>query len=277
MSVAGSYGETRWGRSTCFNQRMGRCSDVPAMLRLLRHSFNLRKAKRWTTFVVKVKSITGVAPKGRSAWLYFRFNLSFRDVEELMAQRGIDVSYETIRCWTIKFGPLIARRLKKRRVPPTGRWHLDEMVCKIGGRRMYLWRAVDDEGEVLDVVVQRRRDTEAALKLIKRLLRNQPVEPESITTDGLASYGAALEQLELRHLHRPGRLRDNNRVENSHLPIRRRERQQQSFKSQASAQRFLTTHAAIYNTFNTQRHLISRSTLRRLRAEADTAWTAAVV
>ena len=212
-----------------------------------------------------------------AVWLYFRFNLSFRDVEELMAQRGIDVSYETIRCWTIKFGPLIARRLKKRRVPPTGRWHLDEMVCKIGGRRMYLWRAVDDEGEVLDVVVQRQRDTEAALKLIRRLLRNQPVEPETITTDGLASYGAALDQLELRHLHRPGRLRDNNRVENSHLPIRRRERQHQRFKSQASAQRFLTTHAAIYTTFNFQRHLISRPTLRCFRAEANAAWEAAVV
>nr|WP_282452812.1 DDE-type integrase/transposase/recombinase [Brevundimonas pishanensis] len=115
--------------------------------------------------------------------------------------------------------------MKKRKVSPTDRWHLDEMVCKIGGRRMYLWRAVDDQGEVLDVMVQRRRDTEAVLKLLKRLLRNQPVEPESITTDGLASYGAALHQLELRCLHRHGRLRDNNRVENSHLPIPRRERQ----------------------------------------------------
>lgn len=95
--------------------------------------------------------------------LYFRFSLSFRDVEELLAQRGIDVSYETIRCWTIKFGPLIARRLRKRRPRPTPHWHLDEMVCSIGGRRMYLWRAVDDEGEVLDLLVQRRRDTDAAL------------------------------------------------------------------------------------------------------------------
>ena len=141
---------------------------------------------------------------------------------------------------------------------------------------MYLWHAVDDEGEVLDLVVQRRRDTQAAMKLLKRLLNNQPVEPESITTDGLASYGAALDQLDLRHLHRPGRLRGNNRVENSHLPIRRRGRQHQRFKSPASAQRFLTTHAAIYNTFKIRRHLIGRPTLRRFRAEADAAWAIAV-
>lgn len=140
---------------------------------------------------------------------------------------------------------------------------------------MYLWRAVDDEGEVLDVVVQRRRNHEAALKLLGLLLRNQPVDPQSITTDGLASYGSALQELGLKHLHRPGRLRDNNRVENSHLPIRRRERQQQGFKSQASAQKFLTTHAVIYNTFNVQRHLISRPSLRLFRAEADAAWAAA--
>lgn len=210
-----------------------------------------------------------------AVWLYFRFSLSLRDVEELLAQRGIDVSYETIRCWTKKFGPLIARRLKKRRPTPSPRWHLDEMVCWIGGRRMYLWRAVDDEGEVLDLVVQRRRNTEAALKLLSRLLRNQSIEPERITTDGLASYGAALRELGLIQVHRPGRLRENNRVENSHLPIRRRERQQQGFKSQASAQRFLTAHAAIYNTFNVQRHLISRPTLRRFRADANAAWTAA--
>lgn len=210
-----------------------------------------------------------------AVWLYFRFSLSLRDVEELLAERGVEVSYETIRCWTIKFGPLIARRLKKRRPAPSPRWHLDEMVCWIGGRHMYLWRAVDDEGEVLDLVVQRRRDTDAALKILKRLLRNQPIEPEQIVTDGLGSYSAALDELGLRRLHQPGRLRENNRAENSHLPIRRRERQQQLFKSQASAQRFLTTHAAIYNTFYTQRHLISRPTLRRFRAKADAAWAAA--
>ena len=123
--------------------------------------------------------------------------------------------------------------------------------------------------------MQRRRDNEAALKLLGRLLRNQPVDPERITTEGLASYGSALRELGLKHLHRPGRLRENNRVENSHLPIRRRERQQQGFKSKASAQKFLTTHAAIYNTFNLQRHLISRPTLRRFRAEANAAWAVA--
>jgi transposase-like protein len=110
-----------------------------------------------------------------AVWLCFRFSLSFRDVEQLLAQRGIDVSYETVRCWTIKFGPLIARRLKRRRPAPSPRWHLDEMVCWNGGKRMYLSRDVDDEGEVLDLVVQRRRDTEAATKPLKRLLHNQPV------------------------------------------------------------------------------------------------------
>lgn len=207
-----------------------------------------------------------------AVWLYFRFTLSFRDVEELLAQRGIEVSYETIRCWTIKFGPLIAKNLKRKRPAPSPRWHLDEVICTIGGKRMYLWRAVDDEGEVLDVMVQKRRDHVAALKLLKRLLRNQPVEPEAIVTDGLASYGSALRELGLERIHRPGRLRENNRAENSHLPIRRRERKMQLFKSQSSAQRFLTTHASVYNTFYTQRHLISRDTLRTFRSVAHDAW-----
>ena len=211
----------------------------------------------------------------QAVWLYFRFTMSLRDVEELLAARGVDVSYETIRVWTIKFGPLIARRLKRLRPAPSPRWHLDEVVCSIGGKRVYLWRAVDDEGEVLDLVVQAKRDAAAALQLLNRLLRNQPVAPERITTDGLRSYGAALEQLGLRSLHQLGRLRENNRAENSHLPIRRRERKQQGFKSAASAQRFLTTHAAIYNTFYTQSHLISRRTLRVYREAAHQAWSRA--
>jgi putative transposase len=210
-----------------------------------------------------------------AVWLYFRFTLSIRDVEELLAQRGIEVSRETIRCWVIKFGPLIAANLRRRRGPPTGRWHLDEMVVKIGGRRMWLWRAVDDEGEVLDVLVQKRRNKAAALKLLRKLLRNQGIHPETITTDKLASYRAALRELGLTGRHRPGGMRANNRAENSHLAIRRRERKQQKFKSQGSAQRFLASHAAVYNAFNTQPHLIRRPTLRLFRAAAHEAWAAA--
>jgi transposase-like protein len=210
-----------------------------------------------------------------AVWLYFRFTLSLRDVEELLAQRGIEVSYETIRCWTIKFGPLIAANLRRRRSPPTGRWHLDEMVVKIGGRRMWLWRAVDDEGEVLDVLVQKRRNKHAALKLFRKLLRNQGIHPETITTDKLASCRAAARVLGLTGRHRPGGMRENNRAENSHLVIRRRERKQQKFKSQGSAQRFLGTHGPIYNTFNLQPHLIRRPTLRRFRADAHQTWAAA--
>ena len=212
-----------------------------------------------------------------AVWLYFRFTLSIRDVEELMAQRGIQVSREAVRCWVNKFGPLIAANLRRRRGPPTGRWHLDEMVVKIAGRRMYLWRAVDDEGEVLDVLVQKRRNATAAMKLLRRLLKNQAVAPETITTDKLASYGAALQVAGLADRHRPGGMRENNRAENSHLVIRRRERKQQKFKSQGSAQRFLASHSAVYNAFNLQPHLISRPTLRILRAQADQAWEAATV
>jgi len=213
----------------------------------------------------------------QAVWLYFRFTLSFRDVEELLAQRGIEVSYETIRCWAIKFGPQIARNLRRREHRASPRWHLDEMVCTVAGKRMYLWRAVDDEGVVLDLVMQARRDTGAALKLLRRLLRNNRVPPEAIVTDGLASYGAALKALNLAHRHRHGRLRENNRAENSHLPIRRRERKMQGFKSAPSAQRFLTTYAAIYNAFYVQRHLICRPTLRLFTARAMSSWRAATI
>jgi putative transposase len=210
-----------------------------------------------------------------AAWLYFRFTLSFRDVEELLAQRGIEVSYETIRCWTIKFGHQFAANLNRRRLPPSPRWHLDEMVCSIAGKRWFLWRAVDDEGVVLDMIMQKERDTAAALRLLTRLLRTQPVAPELITTDGLRSYAAALNEMGLLSLHRPGRLRDNNRAENSHLPVRRRERKQQGFKSRQSAQRFLATHSAVYNTFNTQPHLSKRWHMRQMRARALASWRAA--
>jgi transposase-like protein len=211
-----------------------------------------------------------------AVWLYFRFTLSLRNVEEMLVQRGIEVSYETIRCWTIKFGPKIAANLRRRKQPPSPRWCLDEMVCMIGGERMFLWRAVDDEGEVMDMVVQKRRDTGAALRLLRRLLRNQHVEPETIITDGLKSCASALREIGLDDSHRPGRLREYNRIENSHMPIRRRERKMLNFKSRNSAQRFLETHAAIYNVFHVQRHMISRPTLRIFRARSDSAWSKAV-
>ncbi len=135
-----------------------------------------------------------------------------------------------------------------------------------------MWRAVDQEGEVLDVLVQKRRNKRAALKFLRKLLRKQGYAPDEIVTDGLASYGAALETLGDRSRHRPGRLRDNNRAENSHLSVRRRERKMQRFKSQGQAQRFVATHGTIYNLFNVQRHLISRSTLRTFRANAMAGW-----
>ena len=211
----------------------------------------------------------------QALWMYFRFTLSFRDVEEVLARRGIEVSYETIRCWNLKFGREFARNLRRSRPKSTGRWHLDEMAVKIAGRRMWLWRAVDDEGEVLDCLVQKRRNTTAAMRLLHKLLKHQGVHPETIVTDQLVSYRAAMRELHLSDRHRPGRMLGNNRAENSHLVIRRRERKQQKFKSQSSAQRFLSTHTAVYNVFNFQRHLIRRSTLRLFRAEADRTWMVA--
>ena len=208
-------------------------------------------------------------------WLYLRFTLSYRDVEDLLAERGLDISYETVRRWVLKFGTSIARRLRERRPRPSDRWHLDEMVVRIAGRRMYLWRAVDHEGEILDVLVQRRRDRRAALKLMRKLLRKQGFAPRLVVTDKLRSYGAAFRDLHLSCRHEQG-LRMNNRAENSHQVVRRRERKMQRFKSAASAQRFLSMHAAVHNTFNLQRHLISRSTLRIFRAEATAHWQEAV-
>src|ERR1700680_2083395 len=207
-------------------------------------------------------------------WLYLRFTLSYRDVEELLAERRLEVSYETVRRWVLKFGPGFARRLRRSRPRPSDRWHLDERVVRIAGKRMYLWRGVDHEGEVLDMLVQRRRDKHAALRLMRKLLRKQGFAPKLLVTDKLRSYGAAFRHLGLACRHEQG-LRQNNRAENSHQVVCRRERKMQRFKSAASAQRFLSVHAAVHNTFNLQRHLVSRSTLRIFRSEAAAQWRTA--
>jgi putative transposase len=204
-------------------------------------------------------------------WLYLRFTLSFRDVEDLLAERGIAVSYETVRRWVNHFGPMIASHLRKRRPKPHGTWHLDEVYLKIDGRMVYLWRAVDAEGEVLDVLVQSKRNKHAARKLMRKLLKKYAFAPERLVTDDLRSYGAAARDLRLEHLHDRGRWK-NNRAENSHQPTRRRERKMQLFKSARAAQNFLSTHAAVFNTFNVQRHLTSAQTYRTLRAAAMSTW-----
>jgi putative transposase len=143
-------------------------------------------------------------------WLYLRFTLSYLDVEELLVDRGLDISYETVRRWVLKFGPAIARRLRRRRPRPSNRWHLDEMVVRIAGKRMYLWRAVDHEGEILDMLVQRRRDTRAALRLMRKLLKRQGFAPKLLVTDKLRSYAAAFRRLRLTCRHEQG-FRKNNR------------------------------------------------------------------
>jgi putative transposase len=206
-----------------------------------------------------------------AVWLHLRFTLSYRDVEELLAERGLEISYETVRRWVIKFGPAIARNLRRLRPRPADTWHLDEMVVSIQGRRMYLWRAVDSEGEILDMLVQPHRDKAAALKLMRKLLKKQGYAPTMLVTDKLPSYACARRELGLSARHEQG-LRKNNRAANSHQVVRRRERKMQGFRSAGSTQRFLSSHSAVHNTFNLQRHLVSRRTLRVFRSEAAEQW-----
>ncbi len=211
----------------------------------------------------------------QAIWLYLRFTLSLRDVEDLLSERGVTVSYETVRRWVNHFGPRIASVLRKRRPKPHATWHLDEVYVKIDGHMVYLWRAVDSEGEVLDVLVQVKRDKHAALKLMRKLLNKCGFVPDFMITDDLRSYRAAARDLGIEKHHERGRWR-NNRAENSHQPTRRRERKMQGFKSRGSAQRFLSTHAAVYNVFNVQRHLTSAQTHRAFRAAAMNTWLTAV-
>jgi putative transposase len=206
-------------------------------------------------------------------WFYLRFTLSFRDVEDLLAERGIAVSYETVRRRVNHFGPMIAAQLRTRRPKPHATWHATDTSSahRSSGDRLRQGRAVDAEGEVLDVLVQSERNKHAALKLMRKLLKKYAFVPEQLVTDDLRLYGAAARALGLERLHQRGRWR-NNRAENSHQRTRRRERKMQRFKSARSAQKFLSTHAAVYNIFNVQRHLISAQTHRVLRAAAMTTW-----
>ena len=210
-----------------------------------------------------------------AVWLYFRFNLSHRDIEDLLAQRGIIVSYESIRLWCIKFGRRYARRLKRRHQGYGDTFYIDEVFVKINGKQLYLWRAVDQEGEVVDVFLQSRRDGAAAKRFFKRLLRGHGGEPREIVTDKLRSYGVAHREMIPETIHNTARYA-NNRAELSHQPTRVRERVMRRFKSTAQAQRFLTIHATVYNLFNLGRHLVSAGHYRKLRIDAFERWTIAV-
>ena len=208
-------------------------------------------------------------------WLYFRFNLSHRDIEDLLAQRGIIVSYESIRLWCIKFGQRYARRLKRRHQGYGDTFYIDEVFVKINGKQQYLWRAVDQDGEVVDVFLQSRRDGAAAKRFFKRLLPRQGKEPRQIVTDKLRSYGVAQRELIPETIHNTAQYA-NNRAELSHQPTRVRERVMRRFKSAVQAQRFLNIHAAVYNLFNLGRHLVRAEHYRKLRTDAFERWTIAV-
>ena len=210
-----------------------------------------------------------------AVWLYHRFNLSHRDVEDLLAERGITVSYETIRLWCIKFGPRYARRLKRRHRGYGDTFYIDEVFVKINGKQQYLWRAVDQDGEVVDVYLQARRDGAAAKRFFKRLMRSYGGEPRKIVTDKLRSYGVAHRELMPDVIHDTARYA-NNRAEQSHEWTRVRERGMRRFKSSNQAQRFLSIHAAVYNLFNLGRHLVGAEHYRNLRASALNEWEVVV-
>lgn len=204
-----------------------------------------------------------------AVWLYFRFPLSLRLVEEMLLERGIVVSYETIRRWGRKFGPAYAKQLRRRRPSRQDVWHLDEVVISIAGKKDCLWRAVDQDGYVLDEIVQNRRDTKAAKRLLIRLLKKAGMPPKRIITDKLRSYGAAKREVMPAVEHRSHKGL-NNRAENSHLPLRKRERMMQGFRSPGSLQRFISIFSAFRNLFVAPRHKRSAlaTHIHRIRAMA---------
>ncbi len=204
-------------------------------------------------------------------WLYYRFNLSHRDIEDLLAKRGIIVSYESIRLWCNNFGPKYVRRLKQSHRGFGDTFFIDEVFVKIQGKQKYLWRAVDQDGEVIDVFLQARRDGKAAKRFFMRLLKRHRGEPRKIVTDKLRSYGVAHQELIPDTVHDTSPYA-NNRAELSHQPTRVRERGMRRFKSLRQAQRFLSVHAAVNNLFNLGRHLVAAEHYRLLRQSAFASW-----
>ncbi len=211
--------------------------------------------------------------------MYVRFPLSLRNVEDLLFERGTDICHETVRLWWNRFGPLSAGDIRRQRVSRMRgfrlwRWHLDEVYVKLNGEMVYLWRAVDREGEVLESYVTRTRGKAAALAFMKKALKC-PGSPEVITTDGLRSYRAAMNDLGNAEKQEAGRWA-NNRAENSHLPFRRRERAMQRFRQMKTLQKFASVHANVHNHFSLERHLIDRQTYRERRSAALAEWQALV-
>ena len=210
-----------------------------------------------------------------AVWVYYRFNLSYRDVEDLLAERGVDVSYESIRLWCNRFGPEYAKRLKRKHQGYGDTFFIDEVFVKINGKQHNLWRAVDQDGEVVDVYLQAKRDGTTAKRFFKRVLKSHGGEPRKIVTDKLRSYNVAHRNLI------PGAIHDtsqyaNNRAELSHQPTRVRERGMRRFKSTKQAQQFLGVHAAVYNLFNLGRHLVRAEHYRALRISSFKDWNVAV-
>ncbi len=206
-----------------------------------------------------------------TVWLYYRFNLSHRDIEDLLAERSIIVSHESIRLWVNKFGPQYPNRLRRRNRGYGDQYYLDEVFVKIQGEQRYLRRAVDQNGDVVDVFLQRRRDGKAAKRFFKRLRKRNEEMPRVITTDRLRSYGVAHRELLADVLHDTSQYA-NNRAELSHQPTRVRERVMRRFKSMKQAQRFLSVHASVYTLFNLSRHLVLAKSYRLLRGNAFSSW-----
>ncbi len=206
-----------------------------------------------------------------AVWIYYRFNLSHRDIEDLLVERGVTVSYETIRLWSIKFGARYARRLKRKHQGYGDTFYIDEVFVKINGKQHYLWRAIDQDGEVVDVYLQTKRDGAAAKRFFRRLLRSHGGKPRKIVTDKLRSYPVAHREIIPDAIHVTDRYA-NNRIEQSHETTRVRERGMRKFKSKVQAQRFLDAHAAVQNLFNLGRHLVRAEHYRNLRVSAFDEW-----